>query len=157
MNVAKYSGTPVCPCTWDKQLNLNCGERSKKDFSQGGWLNGYRACFREALNIHWESSPCDLGFLEGLILARNRIQHPESIHTVRAKYSRHDFAKLGRRLFFTGSEKMDLPNDVDEGEFTWILAPDIQVTRDTLMQAVDEVERFCAWLNTQIEKAAFGA
>ena len=143
--------------TWDKQLNMNCGARNEKDFAQRGWINGYRSCFRKTLNIQWENSPCDLNFLEGLVLARNRIQHPDSIHTVRAKYSRQDFAKLGRRLFFTGSGETDLPDEVDEGEFTWILAPNIQVTRETLMQAVDEVETFCTWLDTEIKNVGMRA
>ncbi|SFL47951.1 hypothetical protein [Azotobacter beijerinckii] len=137
--------------TSDERLSLNCGECCKSDFKQRGWLNGYRTCFRDVLNIDWRSGPCDLTFLEALVLARNQIQHPESIHTVRAKYSRRDFTKLERKFFFAGSEDMDLPYNVDAGEFTWILAPNIQVTRETLMQAVDEVEQFCTWLDAEID------
>lgn len=138
--------------TWDEELNMNCSTRNKKNFAERGWINGYRSCFREMLNIQWENSPCDLRFLKGLVLARNRIQHPESIHTVRTKYSRHDFAKLGRRLFFTGSSETILPDEVDEGEFTWLLAPNIKVTREALMLAADEVDTFCTWLDSEIHR-----
>ncbi len=138
--------------TWDKELNLYCDERNRKDFRGKGWLNGYRTCYQETLNIYWENSPCDLVFLEGLVLARNRIQHPESIHTVRAKYSQQDFDKLGKRLFFTEAEDTNLPDEIDKGEFTWFLAPSIEVTRDALMQAVNEVETFCDWLDMEIRK-----
>lgn len=140
--------------TWDRQLQLKCDK--KKGFRKQGWFNGYRACHREKLNIHWENSSRNLMLLEGLVLARNRIQHPDAIHTVGAKYSPHDFAKLGKRLLFTGTEDRDLPDEVDKGEFTWLLAPDLRVTREALMQTVNELDSFCAWLDTEIRKAVVG-
>ena len=143
--------------TWDRELNLKCGENHKKKFKNQGWFNGYRACHREALNIHWENSSCDMSLLEGLVLARNRVQHPEFIHTVSAKYSRGDFAKLGKRLLFTGTEDTNLPDEVDRGEFTWLLAPNIKVTREALTQALKEVETFCGWLDVEVRNAFRGA
>lgn len=138
--------------TRDTELGLKCGEVHKGEFKQG-WINGYRACFREQLGIRWEESPANLHLLEEIVLARNRAQHPEFIARDSLTYSKSDAKKLPR-IFFVDDIDMKMLSLAGGLEGSWILAPTVRVTAEKLHTAIAEVEKFCDWLDKRIQKRA---
>jgi hypothetical protein len=141
--------------TFDSELDLNCGGVYKSEFKKGGWINGYRVCFRERLGIRWEDSPSDLQLLEAITLARNRIQHPRSIVMNSVKHSQAD-AKKQTTMFFVNDNEMQVFASMGMINSDWLM-PTLTVSREKLQAAVGEVETFCEWLDGQIrQKRASG-
>ncbi len=134
--------------TWDRELDLNCGASHKAEFKSGGWINGYRACFRARLGIRWEDCPSNLHLLEEIILARNRIQHPGSITMNSVKHSQADAKKLPR-MFFVNDDEMQVFASMGTINSEWFM-PTVTVTREKLQAALHEVEVFCEWLDGRI-------
>lgn len=131
--------------TWERQIGIPVGKSLKPYFKKNGWLHGYKAYFAQRVGVRFEDSPCDLLLLEELVLARNRVQHPESITTHSTHYSDSDLKKLPRP-FFVDERELDLFAEVDEGVRNWLLPPTVHVTADKLLSAVSEVARFAKWL-----------
>jgi hypothetical protein len=130
--------------TWERQFNVPAGEKYKSDFKQG-WFNGYKAYFLGEFNIAFEDSQCNLGLLEEITLARNRVQHPELIENQSTHYSEDDLKKL-QSPFFIDSLDFELFNEQEEGERGWLMPPAIHVTPEKFLAAVAEVARFAEWL-----------
>ena len=87
--------------------------------------------------------------LEEIVLARNRVQHRESITSQRTSYSSKDIEKLGR-VFFVDDRERSLFADADESESSWLFPPSLRITKEKLITAITEVEKFSGWLETQI-------
>lgn len=86
--------------TWVKQSGIPVDKSLKKSvFKKSGWFAGYRAHFAQHFKIDFETGPANLGMLEEVILARNRIEHPSSITSRRTQYADADVKKL-RHPFF---------------------------------------------------------
>jgi hypothetical protein len=122
-------------------------EDTKAAFKQG-WINGYRAVFRGQLGIDWTTGPSNLAILEEMVLARHRAQHPESITTLRVAQSAKDAIKYPRGFFadefeLAAATRRDPPLTDDVRPLR------LNVTREKLCTAIDEVERLCDWLNGQ--------
>ena len=130
--------------TWERQLGKPIDDSFKSDF-KNGWLNGYKAYFKRHFNVIFEESPCNLQLLEELVLARNRVQHPESITIQSSQYSRRDLEKIPSP-FFIDERHSELLSEMGEGEQSWLLPPSIHVTQEKLKAAIAEVVRFAEWL-----------
>jgi hypothetical protein len=137
--------------TWDTKLGLRCDSAHKREFNKSGWINAYRVCFREQVGIKWEEGPADLHVLEEVVLARNRVQHPERITTNRITYSKSDAKKLPR-IFFVDDTDIKIISLTGGIENSWIIAPTLRVTREKLYTVITELEKFCIWLNERIEE-----
>ena len=83
------------------------------------------------------------------MLARNRVQHPNSLTDRKTRYSDSDLKKLSHPYFLDEDDKA-LLGEVDEGERSWLMPPTLHVTGDKLIAAIQEVEKFCEWLEEQI-------
>lgn len=138
--------------TWNDMLHLDCGNQYKKEFKTGGWFNGFRACFEDAIGVRWERSATNLAILEEIAIVRNRVQHPEELHSVRVQHSRHNYEKLERRLFFTDQFGKSVAENIGEGEFSWTMGPMVKVSADQLKEALSTVEMFCKWLDRTIQE-----
>jgi hypothetical protein len=139
--------------TLERQIGVPVGDSFKTDF-KSGWLNGYKAYFAYNFRIKFEDCPTRLAVLEEMVLARNRVQHPESITTNSHHYSRGDLEKLPNS-FFIDEDDASLFCDVEEGEHSWLLAPRIRVTVEKLFATLSEVDSFAEWLeNLEIERHA---
>ena len=132
--------------TWERQIGIPVDTSLKTEF-KNGWLNGYRAYFARHLRIRFEDSPTNLTVLEEVVLARNRIQHPDSITTDSSHYSDDDLQKLTHPFFVDDSE-VSLFSEGEEGERAWLMPPAIRVTSEKLFTALAEVERFADWLES---------
>ncbi|MDP1947751.1 MAG: hypothetical protein Q8L77_09650 [Nitrospirota bacterium] len=139
--------------TWERQIEIPVDASLKADF-KNGWLNGYKAYFARHFRIRLEDSPTSLEVLEEIILARNRIQHPESITRDSSHYSDSDLKKLSHP-FFIDENDASLFSETEAGERAWLMAPPIRVTAEKLFTALSEVESFAEWLeNVDVEHLA---
>ncbi|MGR6738694.1 hypothetical protein [Pseudomonas chlororaphis] len=132
--------------TTEHQLRVVAGEKYKSDFKRG-WFNGYRAYFLGEFDVDFGESQCDLGLLEELALARNRVQHPEWIASHTSRYSEDDLKKLPSPLFIS-SRDLELFSEQEERERSWLMPPSIDVTLEKFLTAISEVRRFTDWLES---------
>lgn len=72
--------------SWVKERELPIEENSH---TKKGWLAFYKERFMQSkLKINFDEAPVDLKLIEEIILARNNIQHPSSIVTMRSHYKK---------------------------------------------------------------------
>jgi hypothetical protein len=128
----------------ERQLRVPVGGKYRAEFKQG-WFKGYKAYFLGEFSVAFEDSQCNLSLLEELVLARNRVQHPESITSHSTHYSEDDLKKL-HSPFFIDSRDLELFSEQEEGERSWLMPPAIHVTPETFLSAVSEVGCFTEWL-----------
>ena len=134
--------------TWEAEFGKPVADSFKTEFKKG-WINGYKAYFATHFGIHFDQGPANLSVLEEIVLARNRVQHRESITSQRTSYSSKDIEKLGR-VFFVDDRERSLFADADESESSWLFPPSLRITKEKLITAITEVEKFSGWLETQI-------
>lgn len=127
----------------ERELRAPAEKKYRSDFKRG-WFNGYKAYFRREFGIAFEDSQCNLGLLEELVLARNRVQHPEGIANLCTHYSENDLKKL-QSPFFIDARDVELFS-VKEEDRGWLMHPAIHVTQEKFFSAVSEVGRFAEWL-----------
>ncbi len=139
--------------TWEAQLGVPAGDSFKAEFKKG-WLNGYKAYLAAHFGIQFDQGPADLSVLEEIVLARNRIQHPEKISIQRASYSYKDLKKLSQIFFVDEKERIPL-SELGENDRSWLFLPNIHITRDKLAVAIAEVEKFSGWLEVEITSRVY--
>ncbi|WKJ90430.1 hypothetical protein QZJ86_20865 [Methylomonas montana] len=130
--------------TWERRLGIPVNDSYKSAFKKG-WFNGYKEYFKMQFNVIFEKSPCNLKLLEELVLARNRMQHPESITIQSSFYSPDDLNKLPSPFFMDDRDR-ELLSEMEEGERSWLLLASIHVTEEKLRAAICEVSHFAEWL-----------
>lgn len=135
--------------TWESEFGIPVSEALKAKFKKEGWFNGYRAYFESQMGIHFDQSPADLSLLEEIVLARNRVQHPETITNQRTHYSSKDIEKL-RRPFLVDEQEKRLLGDIGESESSWLGPPNVHIAKKQLDVVIAEVEKFSEWLESQI-------
>ncbi len=115
-----------------------------------GWINDYRVYFRDQLAIDWANAASNLNLLEEIVLARNRAQHSECIATLQIQQSDRDASKYPRSFFADELEMKLLGGDQAQDELVrpWRL----NVTKERLLTAVDEVGRFCSWIEDALRR-----
>ena len=141
--------------TWVRQSRVPIDESLKEsEFKKNGWFAGYKAHFKQRFSIDFESGPAKLGLLEDVVLARNRIEHPSSITSLRTQYVDADIKKM-RHPFFVDEREAAFFADTDEGEKSWLIPPTLHVTQEKLFAAISEVERFAEWFEAKIENRIY--
>lgn len=122
-------------------------EEYKKIFKHDGWLTGYRTYFSEQFAIEFGQSGCDLNVLEGLVLARNRSQHPDTITSLDVRHSEHDLIKTPNP-FFVDQREVEV---IGDDQFpSYFYPPTITAKPEQIEVAIKEAEFFCAWLENRI-------
>ena len=61
-----------------------------------------------------------------------------------------DLKKIANPFFLDELDKALLA-DIDEAEKAWFMLPTLHVTGDKLIAAIEEIEKFCEWLEEQIK------
>lgn len=141
--------------TWVRQSDISIDESLKKsEFKKNGWFSGYKAHFKQRFSIDFETGPVKLGLLEEVVLARNRIEHPSLITGLRVQYADADIKKM-RHPFFVDEREAAFFTDTDEGEKSWLTSPTLHVTKEQLLAAISEVERFAEWFEAKIENRIY--
>lgn len=138
--------------TWETiQFRIPVDDSLMPEFKKKGWINGYKMYFSKNFDIHFEQAPVNMALLEEIVLARNRVQHPEYITKLRPSYLPKDknIAKA-HHLFFIDDVEMKLLGSIEESESGWLFPPSIHITKEKLHGAILEVEKFSDWLEEQI-------
>lgn len=132
--------------TWQQLTRVPIDEELSTTFKKKGWLQGYKTYFERHMRVPFVKCPVSLELLEELVLARNRVQHPDSITTDASVYSKADLKKLSRPFFIDEGDLDRLPDlTLDE---RWLLLPSIMVTPERLEAALRAVEQFAEWFET---------
>ncbi len=127
-----------------------CQQAFPSTFSKQGFVAGYLACLGDTFGIDWKQCPADLAVIEQVVLARNDSQHQGDLVLTHVEHSARTRERFPRPFFMRPDEP---PFDDNPNSF---MSPSIHVNRDSLMQAVAEVERFCEWLQERIGANRFG-
>ncbi len=126
-------------------VGLATDKAYKAEFKKG-WLNGYKA-YCAKLEVDWSASTVDIELLEQLVLARNTVQHPMDITSVRVRQPQADAEKFPRGVF---ADAFDIAlNESMKPGSLFLRPPRLDISEAKLRQAFDEVERFCIWLDSQ--------
>lgn len=118
-------------------------------FKKEGWFTGYQTYFAQQLGIKFSDSTLNLSILEGLVLARNRAQHPDTITSLDVRHSKNDLKKVSN-LFFVEQQQMNLLGDDEFPSF--FLAPTVTAKEEHVNAAISETKKFCEWLEQCIGK-----
>ncbi|WP_020507813.1 hypothetical protein [Lamprocystis purpurea] len=131
--------------SWEVELGVPVDAGYKSIFKNHGWFNGYKHYFRAQFGVIFEECPCDIGLLEELTLARNRVQHLETISNQYPRYSEQDLQKMPSPYFINDAQR-SMVAAMAEGERDWLLPPVIHVTEEKIFAAISEIARFAKWL-----------
>jgi hypothetical protein len=129
---------------WERELGIPVDSSLKSEFDRG-FVNGYRAYFLRHFGIRFDDGPTNVAILEEIVLARNNIQHPETITSNHSHYSDSDLKKLPHPFLVDDREK-SLLAEVGESQNPWLMSPTIHVSPDKLLNLLSEIERFAEWL-----------
>ena len=92
--------------------------------------------------------------LEEVVLARNRIEHPSSITSIRINYDDANLRKLPHP-FFIDEREAALFADAEEDERAWFIPPTLHVTEKQLLAAITVAEGFAKWFDAEIESRIY--
>jgi hypothetical protein len=138
---------------WEQQSGAKVDEGLKKTvFKTNGWFNGYKIHFLNSLSIDFTSGSANLGLIEEIVLARNCIEHPQSIANLLTKYSYRDIGKRSN-LFFVDEPDAMFYAKVDEGEMYWLIPPTLHITAEKLFTSIAEIENFAEWFDVEIKNS----
>jgi hypothetical protein len=130
---------------WERELGVPVDDDLRKLEFGRGFVNGYRAYFLYNFGVRFEDGPIDIALLEEIVLARNNIQHPETITSNHSHYTDTDLKKLSHPFFVDDREK-SLLAEVGESQSSWLIPPAIHVSSEKLLEVLSAVERFTEWL-----------
>lgn len=136
--------------TWESKLGKPAFDSSKYDFKKG-WLNGYKKYFAVKFGIDFAKSHSDLDMLEEMVLARNRIQHPDDLINTVISYCSDDLKKLPHKFFIDDTERR-LFVGLNDVEVASLFSFRIHITEEKLVKAFEEVEKFGDWFEGEITR-----
>jgi hypothetical protein len=116
--------------TWEQKCRVRAADHFKSEFGVN-WVAGYRAYCLKVFAIDFGNSPCDLKLIEEVVLARNRIQHPDSLTMTLPTYTNSDMAKLPLAHFI--SAHSELYQRVDGAKRKWLMLPTLDVSAEKLL------------------------
>jgi hypothetical protein len=136
--------------TWQNIQRMPIAPSQQSVFKKRGWFNGYKAYFKANFGIDFDKSACNLELMEELVLARNRVQHPESITSLSTDYSLEDMKKLSNP-FFIDEREVELMVNVGDRERNWLIRPTLNITKEKLLTGIAEVRRFSFWIEASLK------
>lgn len=136
--------------SWVKQSHTPVETTLKNTvFKKCGWFEGYNAHFTQHFHVAFENSATNLEILKEVILARNRIEHPGSITSIRSQYADSDLKKMNHPFFINENESLSNIEACEDS--TWFLPPTLHIDKVQLFQAISEAECFAKWFEVEIE------
>ncbi|SBT08347.1 conserved hypothetical protein [Candidatus Propionivibrio aalborgensis] len=140
--------------TWVSESHVRIDEALKKTFKKIGWFPGYKTHYFQRFAINFEACQENLRLLEEVVLARNRIEHPSSITSIRINYDDANLRKLPHP-FFIDEREAALFADAEEDERAWFIPPTLHVTEKQLLAAITVAEGFAKWFDAEIESRIY--
>jgi len=134
---------------WVRQIENNHGVQIAVNFKKPGGLLECHEIFSE---LGFKPEPCrsNLEVIEQILLARNRAQHPKQLTSMRIEYSEKDLEKYPKPFFARQSE-LELCSGA-ENINSWLISPAVTPTKENIYEAIEQVELFCSWLDTEYWK-----
>lgn len=111
-----------------------------------GWFHAYCEILEE-VGLDLKLCPANLELIEQAVLARNRGQHPEVLTMLQTTHSKSDLEKYPNPYFVSETDKRVI--ELDNGELSWWLSPNVYVDKPKLGAVISEVEKLCEWLEEQ--------
>lgn len=136
---------------WVGRLERNHGMKFEVNWKNAGWFNGYIEILK-SLEISMPDCPANLEIIEQVTLARNRVQHPEEITDLRIRHNK-SYLKRFPSPFFAREEEMSFAKLNDSDGIYWLIEPSISATQEKLLEAIENVEIFCCWLEEDYWKS----
>jgi hypothetical protein len=133
-------------------IGFTFGENEKSLANKHGFVAAYREALGHILGTDWSDCPVRFDVIEQVVLARNRTQHGSDLTTLEV---RHDGKTLARhpKPFFANEAEWQTWQDAG-GNIDSFFAPAVQVTRERLFSAIDEVEKLSEWVDANLHRAA---
>ena len=117
---------------------------SQTTLKSRGFVPVYKDVLGEILKTDWSDTPVDFEIIEQVVLARNRSQHGEHLPSLNVTHDARTLAKYPRPFFATSEESEDGRRG--------FLSPEVTVTRETLVAALDQVEALADWVDGRGEQ-----
>jgi hypothetical protein len=133
--------------TWLHELEI--------EFKGKKILPNYQPLFEELLGRGWSASGANLAILEQVSLARNNDQHSSKLGSIHAYHQKRDWKKHPDLFFISETDRASLANE-EEASLMFMFSNRLEVTRDKLFMAIDEVEKLVEWLEPQLMICKYG-
>jgi hypothetical protein len=127
-------------------------ESEKKAFKEG-FVAAYIGILGPILDTDWSDCPADLKIIEQVVLARNRGQHGGDLTSFHVSHDQHTLDKHPRPFFMNEDERESWMAD-DGTAASSLLMPSVEVTREGLFAAIEQVEKLADWIEGRMDKAA---
>lgn len=114
---------------------------------KGNWFKKYAKFFKATYGIDWNKAPVDLTLIEDVSLTRNSIQHsehPGRFYAVARKQTIEHRRRYPESIFADEMERTLFPAHMSKEPYK------IRVTQESLYSALDAIEKFCSYLEEQI-------
>lgn len=122
--------------TLSREIGLSfADDKQRKDYFKNGVVEGYRRILSEIMGDEFETCRVRFDVIEQVVLARNDIAHNSDFLSFRTRHNKKTIQKHPNPFF------VEAANEVDPDPAPWRFLR-IEVRREQLMAAVDEVEAF---------------
>lgn len=135
---------------WQRLLGTPAGPSLKSVFKTKGWPNGYKAFYQAHGSDSFDSGPFNFDVIVELVLARNSIQHPDSLIFDTYRYTDEDLAKMPSPFFISDREK-EMADELGEEGRGWLMRPHIHIDTEKFLHALSQLSSFVEWLEKQGE------
>ncbi|MCL8307664.1 hypothetical protein [Pseudomonas putida] len=115
---------------------------------KSGWPAGYKAYYESHGSDKFETGPFDYSLVSEIVLARNSIQHDDSLIFDTFRYRDSDLSKLPNPFFVSDRDK-ELAKQMDDGERSWLCRPHIHITTEKFLHTISEISALVEWLEKQ--------
>ena len=121
---------------WEKRWKENYRRDIKLSKQISKWEKEIDKLFKE-MGKSTDKCPANLEIIEQIKLGRNRIQHLDEISSLNINWSKKDITKYPTLYFsYRGKNSFQWPNSL----------PKIHVSKEKIYKAIEEVEKFCIWM-----------
>jgi hypothetical protein len=111
----------------------------------GGWLGCFERFLEDRTQFRWSASPVDRSQIEQINLSRNDFTHDPDLQGIRPRQTDYHFKKHPITRF---ADDLDLATMTAE-DGTPEVPLSLNVTREKLILAVDDVRKFCTFVEAR--------
>lgn len=119
-----------------------------------GWPAGYKAYYELHGSDKFDTGSFDYSLVSEIVLARNSIQHDDSLTSNTFRYRDSDLPKLTSPFFVSDQDK-ELAKKIGDGERDWLFPPRIHITKEKFLHMISEISSLVAWLEKQGEQIQY--
>ncbi len=131
-----------------QEIGLEFTKDEKRDLKARGYIPVFVDILKEIIGE--DNAGIDFGIIEQVVLVRNRSQHGTEIYTFTLRHDPNTLKKYPKPFF---ADEEDYIIWLDQGSTTdsWF-TPDVEITREKLFQAVDQIDALSNWVDEHEDK-----